>query len=151
MLQKKLSVIFFLSSSIIVFSSYTEKTQNLPFQPVVFNLNGFNSNTSENFLQAQQTNTQKVTTTYNHTHTHVVKLDLPDFKMPSLPSLSNPSSYFWNYRWYAAAGITSICYFYINFKVYMINKLLENPKSWALWKEEITLNRLTTINKQDLS
>lgn len=158
MIQKQSFFIVFLFSCISPILLYTEQTStsNPQLPPIVFNLSGFNSNKSESWLQAHQENSQKMSNsnTYNHTHTHVVKLDIPNLKLPfssALESLQNSYYNFWDYKWYTAAGITSIAYLYLNFKIYLINKLLENPKSWSLWKEEISLSRLTTIDAQELS
>ena len=162
MSQKNLFFIVCLFSSLSSTASNTEHTPttNPQLPPIVFNLSGFNSNKSESWLQAHQKNSQKMSNTHNytHTHSHVIKLELPNLPLPSinlpypsvLETLQNSSYNFWDYKWYAAAGITSIAYLYLNFKIYSINKLLENPKSWSLWKEEIPLNRLTTIDTAEL-
>lgn len=156
MQYKKLFLSILVYQSAIIVSSNSGQVPNNPqLPPIVFNLSGFNSNKSESWLQAHQESTQNLsnTNTYNHTHTHVIKLDTTNLHVPlplNLESLQNSYNNFWDYKWYTAAGITSIAYLYLNFKIYLINKLLEDPKSWSLWKEEIPLTRLTTIDAQEL-
>jgi len=134
-------------------STQASETPNSHLPPIVFNLSGFNSNKSDNWLQAHQTNSQQMSNTYHYNHTHTIKLEIPDFKF-QLPSVVDPlkNSYhsFLDYKWYAAVGITSIAWFYLNFKLYTINQLLEDPNSWSLWKEEVPLNRLMIIDKTEL-
>jgi hypothetical protein len=54
------------------------------------------------------------------------------------------------YQWYIGGGVLTSCYLYIWYQIYQINKLLDNPCAWHLFKEEIPLTRLTIINRTEL-
>jgi len=54
------------------------------------------------------------------------------------------------YKWYIGGGIITTSYLYIFYKIYQTNKLLNNPYSWALFKEEIPVTRLATVKRTDL-
>ncbi|MBI2344498.1 hypothetical protein HYV10_00300 [Candidatus Dependentiae bacterium] len=137
MSQKKLFLTISLCSSIL-------QTSSTPAQPsITLHLN--NAANSNNHAMFQQSTLQEIK------HTHVISFELPNFKIPSmLDHFQNPSKSFWGYKWYTAASIASAAYVYLNFKLYTAYKLLEDPKSWSLWKEEIPLNRLMTIDKTEL-
>lgn len=54
------------------------------------------------------------------------------------------------YKWIIASSCLASFYLYIYNQIYQINKLLDDASSWHLFKEEIPLSRLKTINRNDL-
>jgi hypothetical protein len=135
--------------------STSQVIPGLPY-PLVVNVHSSNNSPGSNVLTANLESTQSPT----HTHTHITKIDWPAFNWPQLQMSSILTSTqdrlkehydnLWSYKWHGLAGLTFASYLCLNAKIYSINKLLENPKSWCLWKEEIPLNRLTTIDAAEL-
>ncbi len=151
-LKKTILILCIHPSSIILASASSSTSHVIPAHHLVINVNASSNNPSSNILTADQKNSQETA----HTHTHVTKIDWPafnwpEFKMPSIHNKLEPCyDNFWNYKWYILASLATTSYVCLNVKIYNINKLLENPKSWCLWKEEIPLNRLTTIDAAEL-
>lgn len=54
------------------------------------------------------------------------------------------------YKWIIASSCLASFYLYVWNQIYQINKLLDDASSWHLFKEEIPLSRLKTINRADL-
>ncbi len=54
------------------------------------------------------------------------------------------------YAWHTSGIVISTWYLYAFYQIYQTNKLLNNPYSWALFKEEIPVTRLTTIQRAEL-
>lgn len=54
------------------------------------------------------------------------------------------------YAWHTSCAVISTSYLYTFYQIYQTNKLLNNPYSWALFKEEIPVTRLTTIKRAEL-
>jgi hypothetical protein len=153
----KVILILCIYPSLIVSVSSSSTQQLPPAHNLTININAASNNNPNNTLTANQKSSQEVT----HTHTHVTKIDWPAVNWPTFnwPDLKMSSiqnkveSYydnFWNYKWYVLAGCATASCLCLNFKIYHINKLLEDPKSWCLWKEEIPLTRLTTIDAAEL-
>lgn len=141
----------------IVSQSLSSTQQIPPVHNLTININAASNNNPNNTLMADQKSSQEV----HHAHTHLMKIDWPAFnwptpnwselKMDAIKNRLEPYCHsMWDYKWYALASIAGASYLCLNIKIYNINKLLENPKSWCLWKEEIPLNRLTTINGTEL-
>lgn len=147
------SILMLCLYSLSIVSESLSSTQQIPpVQNLTININAASNNNPNNTLTANQANSQEIT----HTHTHIMKIDWPAFDWPKLNMASIQNKLtpccdnFWNYKWYVLASLATASYLCINFKIYKINRLLENPKSWCLWKEEIPFNRLTTIDSSEL-
>ncbi len=121
--------------------------------PIVVHVSPAIYNNHNNSVSTQHQSTQQVE--------HLFKLELPTLPTLNLPSKESilgklESSYnslynnLYDYKWYISGGFIASIYSYLLVKIYTIHRLLENPKSWCLWKEEIPLNRLSTLDSLEL-
>lgn len=130
--------------SLLFSGPFSSPKQLPPAQNLTLNVNTQCHNYANQNPTISQNGSQKM----DHNHTNTVGLS--DLKNSVPKKIKEYCNNLYKYKWYSLGFSVTAIYIFINMKIYQINKLLENPKSWCLWKEEIPLTRLISIDSKEL-